>query len=86
MAAGVPSGKRSQSGSRLMTAERVSVTVSPSNAGLPVSISYSTQPNAHMSVRRSTGLPRACSGLMYAAVPRMTPTAVPPLVMVGAAE
>ena len=26
-----------------------------------------------MSVRLSTGLPRACSGLMYAAVPRTTP-------------
>ena len=30
----------------------------------PVSISYSTQPNAQMSVRLSTACPRACSGLM----------------------
>ena len=29
-----------------------------------VSISYSTQPNAQMSVRLSMRLPRACSGLM----------------------
>src|SRR6516164_3455459 len=34
-----------------------SVIVSPSNAGIPVSISYSTQPNAQMSARRSTDLP-----------------------------
>ena len=36
-----------------------------------------------MSVRLSTAWPRACSGLMYAAVPRMTPSRVPPTVMVG---
>ena len=42
----------------------VSVTVSPSNARRPVSISNSTQPNAQMSVRLSTACPRACSGLM----------------------
>ena len=41
-----------------------------------MSISYSTQPNAQMSARLSTGLPRACSGLMYAAVPRICPTPV----------
>ena len=29
-----------------------------------------------MSARLSTALPRACSGLMYAAVPRITPTPV----------
>ena len=40
------------------------VTVSPSKALRPVSISKSTQPNAQMSVRLSTGCPRACSGLM----------------------
>ena len=42
----------------------VSETVSPSNAPRPVSISYSTQPNAQTSLRLSTGFPRACSGLM----------------------
>ena len=36
-----------------------------------------------MSARRSTFLPRACSGLMYAAVPRMTLAAVIGLVTVG---
>ena len=47
-----------------------------SNGRRPVSISYSTQPNAQRSVRSSTGLPRACSGLMYATVPRMMPDCV----------
>ena len=41
-----------------------SVIVSPSNACRAVSISKSTQPNAQMSVRESTSLPRACSGDM----------------------
>jgi len=41
------------------------------------------QPNAQMSVRRSTGLPFACSGLMYDAVPRITPATVPNDVIVG---
>ena len=30
-----------------------------------------------MSARRSTALPRACSGAMYAAVPRIVPSSVP---------
>ncbi len=64
----------------------MSETVSPSNALLPASISYRTHPNAHTSVRLSTGLPRACSGLMYAAVPRITPAAVPRAVRVGEYE
>ena len=33
-------------------------------------------PNAQMSARLSTGLPFACSGAMYAAVPRITPMPV----------
>ena len=40
----------------------VDETSSPSNARLPVTSSYSTQPKAQMSARLSTGLPRACSG------------------------
>ena len=36
-----------------------------------------------MSVRLSTALPRACSGDMYAAVPRMTPCIVPAALNVG---
>ena len=47
-----------------MTFAIVSAIVSPENAARPVSISNSTHPNAQMSVRLSTGLPRACSGLM----------------------
>ncbi len=39
------------------TATIVSVTSSPGNARWPVSISYSTAPNAQMSARRSTGRP-----------------------------
>ena len=63
-AGGVVPGSWLQSGSRSMIAATVSVTVSPGNARRPVSISYSTQPNAQMSVRLSTALPRACSGDM----------------------
>jgi hypothetical protein len=36
-----------------------------------------------MSVRLSTCLPRACSGDMYAAVPKMTPACVAGMLMVG---
>ena len=39
-------------------------TVGPVNGGCPASISYKTQPKAQMSVRLSTGFPRACSGLI----------------------
>jgi hypothetical protein len=39
-------------------------------------LSYSVPPNAQTSVRLSTGLPFACSGDMYAAVPRITPICV----------
>src|SRR5918993_563567 len=46
------------------------------NARRPASISKSTQPNAQMSVRVSTCCPRACSGLIYADVPRTTPRLV----------
>ena len=49
----------------------------------PVSISYSTTPNAQMSARLSTAFPRACSGLMYAAVPRICPARVDSTVIVG---
>ena len=41
----------------------------------PLNISNSTTPNAQMSARLSTALPRACSGAMYAAVPRIMPSA-----------
>ena len=48
--------------------------------------SYSTQPNAQISVRLSTALPRACSGLMYAGVPRITPCIVAAMLSVGELE
>ena len=46
------------------TAASVSDAVSSSKRRLPVIISQSTVPNAQMSARRSTPVPRACSGLM----------------------
>ncbi len=59
------------------TAASTSLTVSPSNSRRPVSISKSTTPKAQTSARLSTACPRACSGDMYAAVPRIRPAAVP---------
>ena len=70
-------GSNDQSGSRLINATIVSVASSPSNVLFPVSASKTQQSNAQMSVRLSTGFPRACSGLMYEAVPRIVPSAVP---------
>jgi hypothetical protein len=65
------------------TAPITSVAVSPVNSRCPVSISYRMQPNDQTSARRSTGLPRACSGLMYPAVPKSTPRPVIACVRVG---
>ena len=62
--AGVDAGSRVRSGSRSMTFASTSVISAPGNARVPVSISYRTTPNAQMSARRSTALPRACSGGM----------------------
>ena len=82
MPGGTSRGNRVQSGSRCITRDRISARSSPSKAGFPVSISYSTHPNAKMSVRRSTlGL-----GLFrrhVAAVPRIIPAFVPPMLNVG---
>ncbi len=78
-AGGVSSGNLLQSGSALMMLACTWPTLSPPNSCVPVSISYSTQPKAQMSVRLSTTLPRACSGLMYRAVPISTPTLVSPI-------
>jgi hypothetical protein len=63
-AAGVREGNAVQSGSVLSTPARMSDTVSPPKRLRPTSISYSSTPKDQTSVRRSTGLPRACSGLM----------------------
>jgi len=57
--------------------------VGPPKSARPVSISYSTTPNAQMSARRSTLWPRACSGLTYAAVPMIAPAMVARMVSVG---
>lgn len=46
------------------------------NARRPATISYSTQPNARMSVRASTSRPSSCSGAMYGRVPSRSPWAV----------
>ena len=60
----------------------------PSNAFLPVAISYTTAPNAKMSVRASISscLPSTCSGAMYCNVPRIVPSAVTALFIVGSCE
>ena len=61
---GTSDGSTAQLGVDFTTEAIVSVTSSPSNARLPASISNNTAPNAHTSVRLSTGRPRACSGDM----------------------
>ena len=69
-------GNAVQSGSPRSTAASVSEMPSPSNARRPVTISKSTHPKAQTSLRLSAARPLACSGLMYAAVPSITPTRV----------
>ena len=83
MVSDVSAGSSDQSGSFLTTASSTSGVVDPTNALLPASISYSTAPKEKISLRRSTGRPTACSGDMYAAVPRIMPARVCPMVMVG---
>ena len=61
---------------RRSTSASVCEIVSASKSRLLVSISQSTTPKDQTSARLSTGLPAACSGLMYAAVPRMMPVPV----------
>ena len=70
---GVWDGNRDHAISPAVTAARVSGTSRPVNTRSPESISNSTAPNAQMSLRRSPSRPRACSGLMYAAVPTAAP-------------
>jgi hypothetical protein len=53
------------SGSAVITLATIACAVGPVNGGAPVSISYSTQPNAYTSVRASIlRSPIACSGPM----------------------
>ena len=70
--------RRAARPARLYLQERASVSdmSSPSNARLPVSISNSTPPKAQSPLRFSTARPLACSGVMYAAVPRIIPACV----------
>ena len=49
-------------GSLLISRKRILVTLSPSKAGTPVSISYIIDPREKRSDRPSTGRARACSG------------------------
>ncbi len=64
MRLGVSGGSAERSGSERRIAEMLSETVSPENGCRPVRHSYSTDANEKMSVRLSSGFPRACSGLM----------------------
>src|SRR5690242_13382703 len=59
-----------------MTACNVSRLVAPSNGRRPARNSYSTTPREKMSLRASTCAPEACSGDMYAIVPRIVPGVV----------
>ena len=72
---GVSTRERAPVGLAFEDRRDVSDTVAPGNAMRPVSNSKSTHPNAQMSARLSTDCPRACSGLMYAAVPSRRPRA-----------
>src|SRR5207245_1898452 len=76
-------GSRLKSGSLFRTDARISDVVSPEKVGSPVSISYKMQPNENTSLRASTAKPFACSGDMYAAVPRITPAFVATPLSVG---
>jgi hypothetical protein len=80
---GVRPGRAPHGGSLSRIRAMVSDTVSPRNAARPVNASKRQHPNARMSVLLSRTFPRACSGLMYAAVPRMTPVSVGLRVTVG---
>ena len=53
------------SGSAARIAAMVYAVVLPSNARLPVTISYNTAPRAKMSLRASASPPSNCSGAMY---------------------
>ena len=76
MLLGVACGSSFQFGSRSKIAAIVSEMVERAKGARPVNISNTTHPNAQMSARLSADLPFACSGLIYAAVPRMTPGCV----------
>ena len=74
--AGVAGGRWTSQGRVATIAASVSANVFLPDARIPVNISYSTHPNDQISVRLSTVKPRACSGLIYAAVPNSVPDCV----------
>ena len=78
-AAGAWSGRRIVAQDRGQTCAEVW----PANARVPDSISYRTAPKLKMSDRASSGLPSACSGDMYAAVPTTVPSTRPSDVGIG---
>jgi len=80
---GVSRGSLSKSIGARSTSASVCEMVSASKRRSPVSNSHSITPKDQISARRSTGLPAACSGDMYPAVPMITPASVTPMVRVG---
>ena len=52
------------------------MSVSPRKSRSPVSSSWSTTPSEKRSLRRSMGLPQACSGDMYCSLPLSAPDCV----------
>ncbi len=62
--------------STLRTFSRVKKSLSPTNSRSLVSISYRTMPTEKMSLRRSMGRPRTCSGDMYPNLPLRMPACV----------
>jgi len=73
---GVPAGRRLHSGSARSTAACSSAAPLPAKARRPARHSNRRQPKAKMSDRGPAGSPRACSGLRYPGVPRMSPARV----------
>ena len=66
----------SGAGSLCRIAAIVEIEFSPLKARRPLSSSYSTAPKLNTSERASSGLPSACSGAIYAAVPITVPSMV----------
>src|SRR5438093_241612 len=64
-------------GRSVSTRATIAWTLGPVNGGSPTSISYSTAASAYTSLRASRrSAPPACSGLMYSAVPGVSPAPV----------
>ena len=71
------------SGSLFKTAARMCDAFLPVNTCRPLSISNSTTPNDPVSALLSVASPPACSGDIYAAVPRIIPCCVAAILKVG---